>query len=112
MIKINIIELLKKLTQEQDETILNYLINKSCTSIKNYLKEDLPKEIIITKYEDALIQAVVEYHSDYKNNLQYAGVKRVSQGQRSIEFAEVEKDSLSSDVKALLPRPKNKIKLL
>ena len=104
------IDIIKLLTGETEEALLNYWIDKACIVIKEYLKRDLGIEEIKKLYKDAVIQLVVDEQKKYTKDKKYgSGVVSFSQGERSINFnvesAVTGKITLTSEVKALLPKP-------
>lgn len=94
------IDIIKKLSGEQDETIIQFHIKKACMSIRNYLNKTLEDAEIIASFESAVIQAVVNSIT----NMQNKNVKSMTQGQRALTFSD-NILSLGQDVKDLLPKP-------
>lgn len=97
------IELLKRLTKESDETILAYWIDKAAVEIKEYLKVDCGLEIIIEKYDKAIIQLVCNY---VKVDKEGGVIASKSQGQRSVNYVAGEGIEFDKRVKNLLPKPR------
>lgn len=104
------IDIIKLLTGITEDELINYWIEKACVVIKEYLKRDLEIDDIKTKYKDAVIQLVVDESNKHKKDKKYgSGITSVTQGQRSVSFnsenTATGKITLTSEVKALLPKP-------
>lgn len=97
------IEIIKKLTKVEDETLINYYIDKACTMIKEYLRTDKTTEDIQIRYKEAIIQAVVIFSRETKEG---GNVQSKSQGARSVTYVANTSNNLDNSVKALLPKPK------
>lgn len=104
------IEIIKKLTKETDESLINYWIEKASNVIKEYLRTDKTIEEIQMKYKDAVIQLVVDEFKKVDKDRKYNNLVQVSQGARSMQFQTESvvtgRITLTSEVKALLPKPK------
>lgn len=94
------IDIIKKITGEYDDIVIEFNINKACISINNYLNKTFEKDEIIEKYQSAVIQFCANSITNYQNK----NVKSMTQGQRSVVFSD-NVLMLGDDVKALLPKP-------
>lgn len=103
-------ELIKLLSKETNDLLIEYWIDKASNTIKEYLRCEYTLEEIQTKYKDAVIQLVVDEFKKVDKDRKYANVVQVGQGARSMQF-NVEsvvtgRITLTSEVKALLPKPR------
>lgn len=94
----SVLDYVKILTGSTEDSVIQIYINRGITLIRNYLNlKNNNTTDIETTYSDALICYVIEQYR--KRGLE--GTKQFSQGSRSGTVT----DGLSSDVKALLPKP-------
>lgn len=53
-----LLALIKKLTNEQDEDIINFYISKACEMVNNHLGGNLTEELIISNYQGCIVDLV------------------------------------------------------
>lgn len=81
-------------------------LKKACMIIRNYLNVSLTDDEIQEKYELAVEQLI--RNSVKTEKKKGAGVKSMTQGQRSITYGDdYEAWTITEDIKLLLPTPNN-----
>lgn len=75
--------------------------------IKIYLNRELTDKEVLTNFEEAILQILLDTFSRDKNKY-VEGIQSFSQGSRSVSFKEVL--VFNSNVKSLLPLPSVKMK--
>ena len=96
-------ELIKLLSKETNDLLIEYWINKASEEIINYLKTDLTIDEIQAKYDKAIIELCVVYS---KVNKDGGIISSKSQGARSVSYATSEGLEFTQSIKNLLPKPK------
>lgn len=79
--------------------LVEYWTEKACNSIIKYLNKDYTIDECKEKFKDAIIQLVISYNQEK----QLGNVKSMSQGQRSVTYAD--ESEAFEKVKKLLPKP-------
>lgn len=88
--------------EDIDDALIEIYIDRSVASIINYLKKDgLDKALILNKYEPAVLLMVENAHTG--NGERH--IKSWSQGGRSVSYGDSINNSMTEDVKRLLPYP-------
>lgn len=97
------VDLIKLLTKETNDILIDYWIEKASNTIINYLKCNLTVLEVQTMYKDAVIKLVCNYSLVNKDG---GIVASKSQGARSVSYVtDTEANELDKSVKALLPKP-------
>jgi hypothetical protein len=100
------LKLLLPITDESKDELLKLHINNSIQSILVYLNNPkLSPEEIIHNYPNAILQLAKRQYSAESNGL--AGISSITQGRRSITYAQATTLSYTIDdsIKTLLPKP-------
>ena len=93
---------IKVLIPNADDKIINIYIRKSITLIQNYLNNDkFTKEYVEENFSDAIIDMVVNAYT-WKDN---SNIKSMTQGARSITYADNTAFCITDSVANLLPMP-------
>lgn len=95
-------DIIKLLTKENNDILIDYWIDKASNTIIEYLKCKLTVSEVQALYKDAIIKLVCNYS---KVNKDGGIVTSKSQGARSVSYAITEGQELDKSVKALLPKP-------
>lgn len=104
----DIVEMIKKLAQTEDEVLITLFIMKAHRRICNYLNKEFTLEEVKTMFADALVTLASEDIRRDKNKKKYGSIKSASQGARSVTL-ETE-DIFTQEIKDLLPTPYMKMR--
>lgn len=96
-------DLIKLLTKETNDLLIEYWVDKASEEIINYLKTDLTSEQVQSKYDKAIIELCVAYSRVNKDG---GIISSKSQGARSVSYATSEGLEFTQSIKNLLPKPK------
>lgn len=102
----DLVDIIKKLTKNDDDIIINYWITKAIKQIIGYLNKDFTDEEVKTLYPEAIIEIVVAFNLSNKQG----NVTSETQGARSKTYAEVKENFITDNIKALLPKPYIKLR--
>ncbi len=96
------IKTLLGITDNSKDNIFYIYIKRAVTTIQNYLNnEKYTKEYIEENFQDAIIAIVTNaYETKSSNN-----IKSITQGNRSVTYAENTAFYITDDIANLLPQP-------
>jgi hypothetical protein len=98
-------EKLAVLYSETDSNKLSVYKDMSIDAIRNYMNISDTSDIIIQKYESAILQLVGNKIKTESAN----GIKSYTASKTSVTYADSNRFSITEDVKALLPKPYVKV---
>lgn len=96
------IKILLNLNDDSQDRLLEIYIRRAVTTIKNYLNNDkFTPEYIQEHFQDAIIAMVVNAYKIKGNE----NIKSMTQGNRSVTYAENTAFYITDDIANLLPTP-------
>ena|SRR5699024_2047782 len=98
------IKVLLGIKDNSKDNILNIYIRRAITTIQNYLNNDkFTKEYIEENFKDAIIAIVVNAYEIKQNG--NGNIKSLTQGNRSVTYANNTAFYIDKDIASLLPQP-------
>lgn len=95
----NLDSLIISVIKNIDFNSIDYYKLRAFTDIRNYLNKNLEDEVIEQKFKVAIVE-LIKYYLEVEKQ---GNITSMSQGQRSVSYAEV--TSMPKHIKNLLPRP-------
>lgn len=99
----NINEILKELNVNISEKLIELTIKTCIRQIIERLNKNINKDEIIEVYEDVITELVLEEVVNLNTKLSNNGAISVTQGARSITFADIKTIDYTEKIKALVP---------